>query len=150
MDLSTIIKSTGKRTSKRVGRGIGSGKGQTAGRGKKGAKCRSGYKRRHGQEGGQRPVFRKVPIRGFTNARFKEDRFAINLGMIEEYFLEGEVVNKKSLVEKGFFPSHRKPKIKILANGELTKPLSFEVHMISEKAKEKIEGIKGTVKLIVA
>src|SRR3990167_9569037 len=102
MQLSTLKNNHRKHvTSKRVGRGIGSGKGKTCARGTKGMKARSGYKRRWGTEGGQLPVYRKIPVRGFTRGRFLDACFTINVGLLEAYYQEGEVVNLQSLRNKG-------------------------------------------------
>ena len=131
----------------RVGRGKGS-KGKTCGRGMKGDKARTGYKRRVGNEGGQLPVFRKIPIRGFSRGRFLKDAFAINLAFIEMYFESGDVVNLESLQAKNLVKNMNKPKLKILGNGELTKEITFEVHAASKTAIEKIEKAKGTLKII--
>lgn len=128
----------------RVGRGIGS-KGKTCGRGTKGDKARTGYKSRVGNEGGQHPVFRKIPIRGFTRGRHRKEVFAINLSMIEKYFDEGEVINLDSLRAKRFLSGKKAPRIKILGNGELTKAITFEVHEASKSAEEKITNAKGTL-----
>lgn len=137
-----------QKTKKRLGRGIGSGKGKTCGKGNKGAKSRSGYKRRLGNEGGQRPVFRKIPIRGFSRGMFKEDTFSINLALLEKYFNEGDVINLISLREKNLISNKKSPSIKILGQGELTKSLTFEVQGLSKAAEEKIKLAKGIVKLI--
>src|SRR6202035_5633980 len=83
---------------KRVGRGLGSGLGKTCGRGEKGAGARSGYKRRHTYEGGQFRMFMKMPIRGFSNARFRKEYEAINLGQIDKLFENGEEVNLGTLI----------------------------------------------------
>jgi large subunit ribosomal protein L15 len=123
---------------KRVGRGVGSGKGKTCGRGTKGAKARSGYKRRHGQEGGQRPVFKKVPIRGFTRGAFIVETFSINLGMISEKFKDGEIVSKESLIQKSLISKKSSAKIRILGHGELTVKVNFSAHHFSKTAEEKI------------
>jgi large subunit ribosomal protein L15 len=136
------------KSSKRIGRGIGSGKGKTCGRGNKGAKSRSGYKRRTGAEGGQLPLYRRIPIRGFSNGRFKENVYAVNLSMLEECFAANEVVNAESLLARRMIPVSQRCKIKVLGNGELTKPLKLEVHKISASAKEKVEKAKGAVTLV--
>jgi|JI9StandDraft_1071089.scaffolds.fasta_scaffold16004_6 large subunit ribosomal protein L15 len=135
--------------SKRVGRGVGSGLGKTCGRGTKGDKSRSGYKKRHGQEGGQLPVFRKIPIRGFSRGRFREDEFTINLKWIERYFEDGATVNLASLQEKHLIAKKKNPKIKVLGVGDISKKLSFEVHAVSASAKEKIDNAKGQIKYLV-
>ncbi len=132
---------------KRLGRGIGS-RGKMCGRGMKGAKARSGYKRRTGREGGQLPLFKRVPIRGFTRGAFLEDSYAVNLAIIDRYFEQGEVVNLESLRAKKLISKKKSPILKILGNGELTKVLSFEVHEVSKNAEEKITKAKGSLKLI--
>lgn len=145
--LSELEKS-GKKNGKRVGRGVGSGKGKTCGRGTKGAKARSGYKKRHGNEGGQLPVFRKIPIRGFTRGRFKKEVFSINVSLLEKYFADGDTINLETLQKKHFLSKKKSPLIKILGNGDLKKSLHVHVHSISKGAKEKITKSKGTVKLL--
>src|SRR3990172_831913 len=85
----------------RVGRGMGSKCGKTCGRGNKGDKARRGYKHHFGQEGGQIPLYKKLPTRGFTNGMFKNENFAINLGMIDKLFSDGEIVSLNTLQEKG-------------------------------------------------
>lgn len=143
------LKNTHRKKKKvmRVGRGIGS-KGKTCGRGVKGDKARTGYKRRTGDEGGQLPVFRKIPIRGFTRGRFKKDEFAINLSIVDKYFEAGDVVSLETLKAKHFISKKRKPRLKVLGNGELSKEMTFEVQAVSKSAEEKIQKAKGTLKLI--
>lgn len=126
---------------KRVGRGLGSGLGKTCGRGEKGAGSRSGYKRRWGYEGGQFRLFMKLPIRGFSNARFRTAYEAVNLSQIEKMFEDGEVVNAKTLANKGFIKGKGKL-IKLLGNGELTKKVTIHLHAISESARQKLESAK--------
>lgn len=123
---------------KRVGRGPGSGKGKTCGRGEKGAGSRSGYKRRWGYEGGQFRTFMKIPIRGFNNSRFRVEYNVVNLDQIESMFDHNEVVNLLTLAEKGFIS---KPLcgVKILGNGTLTKKVKIEADAISSGAKEKLQ-----------
>lgn len=149
MDLSSL-KNTHrpKKASKRVGRGVGSGKGKTCGRGEKGAKSRSGYKRRNGQEGGQRPVYKKIPIRGFSRGRFQEEQFEINVGTLEQCYESGEVVSLATLKEKNLISNKKTPILVILGEGDLKKALTCEVHRVSAGAKEKIESAKGTVKIL--
>ncbi len=125
---------------KTVGRGIGSGVGKTCGRGVKGAGARSGYKRRHGTEGGGVALYRRLPTRGFTNRRFQTKLDFINLSEIEKLYNDGETVSVDTLREKGFLkgPSYG---VKVLGNGKLTKRLKFEVEAFSEKAKREIENL---------
>ena len=130
-----------RKTVKRVGRGLGSGLGKTSGRGEKGAGYRSGYKSRHTYEGGQFRMFMKMPIRGFNNANFRTEYEAVNLGQIEKMYAEGEVVNAKTLKDKGFMKGRGKL-VKILGNGELKKKVTIEADAYSETAKQKLQHAK--------
>jgi large subunit ribosomal protein L15 len=123
----------------RVGRGIGSKRGATSGRGGKGDSARQGYRKRFGYEGGQVPLYRKLPIRGFTRGRFVKPSCAIGLSTIEEYYQDGETVNVATLRAKGLIPRRLPGGIKILANGELTKKVNIEAHAISEAALKKVQ-----------
>lgn len=123
----------------RVGRGMGSKCGKTCGRGSKGDKARRGYKNAFGKEGGQIPLYRKSPTRGFSNGRFKNIVFAINLGMIDKLFNAGDVVNLKTLQEKGFAPRRIPGGLKILSGGELNKKVKIEAHYFSQTAEEKLK-----------
>ncbi len=131
---------------KRVGRGLGSGKGKTCGRGEKGAGSRSGYKRRLGYEGGQFRLYMKLPGRGFSNARFRTEYEVINLGQIDAVYETGDVVNAETLRDRGLISSS-KHGIKLLAHGELTKKLTIEVDAASEKAIEKLASSKTSLKV---
>ena len=133
---------------KRVGRGIGSGRGKTCTKGTKGDKARSGYKRRAGNEGGQMPMHRKVPIRGFSRERFKKEIFSLNLADIEEKFAEGDTINISTLIAKRVLPSKCKAHIKILGDGQWTKKCNFEVYKVSASAKAKIEEKGGSIQLL--
>src|SRR3990172_10324914 len=93
-----------KKKIQRVGRGVGSKRGKTCGRGNKGDKARRGYKGRFGYEGGQLPLYRKLHTKGFPNGRFKNDVFSINLGLLNNLFKDGDVVNLKTLRERGYAP----------------------------------------------
>jgi large subunit ribosomal protein L15 len=119
----------------RVGRGFGSHRGKTCKRGSKGHKSRSGYKRRYGREGGQLPLYRKLPCRGFSNERFKNKTYAINFNLINKIFDDGEVVNLETLRMKGYAPRETLSGLKILAGGELMKKVSVEATAISSTAK---------------
>ncbi len=123
----------------RVGRGIGSKRGATSGRGGKGDSARQGYRKRFGYEGGQVPLYRKLPIRGFTRGRFVKPSCAIGLSTIEEHYQDGETVSVATLRAKGLIPRRLPGGIKILANGELTKKVSIEAHAISEAALKKVQ-----------
>jgi large subunit ribosomal protein L15 len=130
-----------KKARKRVGRGLGSKSGKTSGRGEKGAGSRAGYKRRLGKEGGNMPLFMKIPIRGFNNARFRREYDIINLEQLNEVFNDGDTVNLMTLRERGFIsgPSHG---VKLLGSGELTKKLNIHVQAISVSAREKLTRAK--------
>lgn len=124
---------------KRIGRGPGSNKGKTSCRGHKGQKSRSGYKRPGAKEGGQLPLFQKVPGRGFSNARFKVAIYEINLGRLDQYFEDGETVNKQTLMDKGFPMRRMKGGFKVLSQGELTKKVVIEANAFSKNAIKKLE-----------
>jgi large subunit ribosomal protein L15 len=128
-----------KKKVQRVGRGPGSNRGKTCNRGAKGDKSRSGYKTRRPQEGGQLPLFRKLPIRGFPNGRFRKETLSINLGLIENLYHDGETVNYETLRQKGLAPRVIPGGIKILGQGELKKKVTIEAHRFSRSAKEKLE-----------
>jgi large subunit ribosomal protein L15 len=123
---------------KRVGRGVGSGRGKTSTRGVKGAGSRSGWQARFRFEGGQIPLYRKVPERGFTRGRFQKKLSSVNLSQIDRFYSDGEVVNRDSLYKHGFIPA-KCHGVKILANGELTKKVRFEVSALSKAAEEKLQ-----------
>lgn len=133
--LNNISRPTKRRA--RVGRGPGSGMGKTCCRGGKGASARSGYKTRLGYEGGQMRLHMKLPLRGFNNTRFNKKDEAVNLGMIDQYYQEGEVVNEETLRAKGLMGG-RIYGVKILGNGKLTKRLRFEVDAFSQSALEQL------------
>src|ERR1700730_4020307 len=128
-----------KKKIQRVGRGVGSKRGKTCGRGNKGDKSRRGYQNRFGQEGGQVPLYKKIPTRGFSNARFRIPMHAINLAMLEKFFEDGETVNVESLQQKKLIPRRIKGGIKILSEGQFTKKVAIEAHAFSSAAREKLE-----------
>ena len=146
MELSNLQPAAGSKQSDnfRRGRGHGSGNGKTAGKGHKGQKARSGAPR-PGFEGGQMPLYRRLPKRGFTN-RNSLTIVGINLSALEG-FEDGAVVTVDSLIESGIV---RNPKdgVKILGNGELTKKLTVKANAFSASAKEKIEALGGTCEVI--
>lgn len=146
MDLSNLRPAEGSKTSNnfRRGRGHGSGNGKTAGKGHKGQKARSGAPR-PGFEGGQMPLYRRIPKRGFTNRNTKEI-VGINLTALER-FEDGATVTVESLLEAGNVKNPRDG-VKILGNGELTKKLTVQVNAYSASAKEKIEALGGTAEVI--
>lgn len=132
---------------KRLGRGQGSGLGKTSGRGNKGQKSRSGYSRKRGFEGGQMPLHRRLPKRGFTNI-FKREWAEVNLSRLEEVFEAGTVVTPEALVEKGLVRKTLKGSIAVLGKGDLSKSLTISAHRFSESAKKKIESAGGKVEVI--
>ncbi|MDE7265973.1 MAG: 50S ribosomal protein L15 [Lachnospiraceae bacterium] len=129
----------------RRGRGHGSGNGKTAGKGHKGQKARSGAPR-PGFEGGQMPLYRRIPKRGFHNRNTKEI-VAINLEVLEERFEAGATVSVDTLIETGIV-KNPKDGVKILGRGELTKKLNVQANAFSASAKEKIEALGGTAEVI--
>ena len=147
MNLSNLHPAAGSKHSDafRVGRGHGSGNGKTAGRGQKGQKSRSGGKVRGGFEGGQMPLYRRLPKRGFTNRNSKEI-IAINVDVLNRFEGGAEVTVESLLASSAI--SKAGDGVKILGNGELTKKLTVKVNAVSETAKSKIEAAGGTVELI--
>lgn len=132
-----------RRNNKRVGRGPGSGLGKTAGRGHKGARSRSGYSQKPGFEGGQMPLHRRLPKRGFTNI-FRAQYTILSLSDLNR-FEEGSIVDHDALVNEGLV-GKKDTLVKILANGEITKPLTVDVDKVSRGAAEKIAAAGGSVK----
>ena len=146
MNLSNLKPAEGSRQVRnRVGRGTSSGNGKTAGRGQKGQKARSGGGVRLGFEGGQTPLFRRLPKRGFTNINRKEYA-VVNLDALNR-FEEGTEVTPALLIETGVVSKERSG-IKILGNGTLDKKLSVQAHKFSASAKEAIENAGGSVEVI--
>lgn len=131
---------------KRVGRGPGSGLGKTSGRGHKGQKSRSGYSSRPGFEGGQMPLQRRLPKRGFTNI-FKKQWLEISLAKIDANFNAGDEVTPEILHERGLIKK-AKHDVVILGNGEITKSLKISAHRFTKTAIEKIEKAGGTASVI--
>ena len=146
MDLSNLRPAEGSKHSDnfRRGRGHGSGNGKTAGKGHKGQKARSGAPR-PGFEGGQMPLYRRLPKRGFKNRNTKEI-VGINLDALEK-FEDGSTVSVQTLIESGVVKNPRDG-VKILGNGELTKKLNVQANAFSASAKEKIEALGGTAEVI--
>jgi large subunit ribosomal protein L15 len=143
MDLSNLKPKKGARhAKKRVGRGPGSGNGKTSGRGEKGQKSRSGYSRMLGFEGGQMPLHRRLPKRGFTNI-FKKERAVVNVSDLER-FENGAVVDESTLRANGLVKGQIEGGIKILGDGKLTKKLTVHAHKFSESARKQIEAAGGT------
>ncbi len=132
---------------KRVGRGPGSGLGKTSGRGSKGQKSRSGYSGKAGFEGGQMPLHRRLPKRGFTNI-FKREWAEVNLADLERLFDAGAAVTPEALVEKRLVRKSMAKSVVVLGQGELKKNLSVSVHRFSAAAKQKIEAAGGKAEVI--
>lgn len=130
---------------KRLGRGVGSGLGKTAGKGHKGAKARSGGGKRPGFEGGQMPLYRRVPKKGFNNV-FGTEYECVNVEALE-VFENGTVVTEDLLLTAGMI-HHSKDGLKVLGNGELTKKLTVKAAKFTASAKEKIEAAGGTCEVI--
>ncbi|HLV01503.1 MAG TPA: 50S ribosomal protein L15 [Acidobacteriota bacterium] len=133
------------RNRRRVGRGTGSGRGQTSGRGDKGQKSRSGYSQRFGFEGGQMPLYRRIPKRGFTNI-FAKKFIVMNVRDLNR-FEDGAVVSPELLIEQKIVKSV-KDGLRILGEGELEKKLTVRAHHFSESARRKIEDAGGTVEVL--
>jgi large subunit ribosomal protein L15 len=130
-----------KHVKKRIGRGQGSGNGKTAGRGHKGAKSRSGFKFKRGFEGGQMPLHRRVPKRGFHNP-FRVEYDVVNLDTLAERFEAGAVITPETLREAGLLPGGGHL-VKVLGRGEVGKALTVRAHKFSGKAAEKIAAAGG-------
>ena len=147
MDLSNLKPAKGaKHSKKRVGRGHGTGQGAQAGRGHKGAQSRSGFKFKRGFEGGQMPLHRRVPKRGFHNV-FRKEYAVVNLDTLAERFDAGTVVTPELLREQGLIRGARQP-IKVLARGDIAKKLTIRAHKFSGKAAEKIAAAGGAAEVV--
>jgi large subunit ribosomal protein L15 len=148
MNLSNLRPPAGqKKSKKRVGFGMGSGLGKFSGRGAKGARSISGYSIMRGFEGGQMPLHRRLPKRGFSNADFKTEYAVINIGKLEK--LPGDTFTVESLMASGTIKK-LEDGVKVLAGGELTRAIKVTAHQFSEAAKQKIEAAGGTVEVIPA
>ncbi|TAE78600.1 MAG: 50S ribosomal protein L15 [Verrucomicrobia bacterium] len=145
MKLHTLAPNKGaKHRVKRLGCGESSGHGKTSCKGNKGQKARSGSGTRVGFEGGQMPLHRRLPKRGFNNVNFKTKVEVVNLAQIEKAFNDGDVVNEESLRVAGLI-NRACDQVKVLGHGDLTKKLSIVVDTISASAKEKVEKAGGSV-----
>jgi large subunit ribosomal protein L15 len=146
MDLSNLKPAERSRfEKKRVGRGQGSGNGKTAGRGHKGAQSRSGFKFKRGFEGGQMPLHRRLPKRGFHNP-FRIEYAVVNLDTLAERFDEGTIVTPELLRERGLVAGSGL--VKVLARGDVGKALTVRAHKFSGKAAEKIAAAGGTPEVL--
>lgn len=148
MDIQTLSPAKNSRTaSVRVGRGIGSGLGKTSGKGQKGQNSRSGGGVRPGFEGGQLPLMRKLPIRGFNNYNFAKVYSTCNVGDLEQ-FEENSVITLELLYETRVVGKIEAYGLKVLGNGELTKPLTVRAKKFTKSAIEKIEKVGGKAEVI--
>ena len=145
MNLSNLHPPKGQRHKKqRIGQGMGSGRGKYSGRGAKGAKSISGYSKMRGFEGGQMPLHRRLPKRGFTNI-FRKEFAIVNVGVLEK--LEGDTFTLDSLIASGVVKK-RNAGLKILGNGELTKKVNVKAHIYSKSALEKIQKAGGSAEVL--
>ena len=136
-----------KQTPRRVGRGIGSGLGKTSGKGHKGQKARSGGGKGPYFEGGQTPLQRRMPKRGFSNARFKVEYTEVNVGLLDRFDAEA-VITPEFLIEQGLVKQVKNGGVKILGNGEVNKAFKVQTNAISQAAQAKIEAAGGSVEVI--
>lgn len=136
-----------KQTPRRVGRGIGSGLGKTSGKGHKGQKARSSGGKGPYFEGGQTPLQRRMPKRGFSNARFKVEYTEVNVGLLDRFDAEA-VITPEFLIEQGLVKQVKNGGVKILGNGEVTKAFKVQTNAISQAAQAKIEAAGGSVEVI--
>ncbi len=146
MKLNTLRNTSPRKNRKRVGRGDGNNWGRTCGRGEKGQKSRSGYSRKSYFEGGQIPLFRRLPKRGFNHPANVEYTL-VNVKNLEQNFDDGEHVTIDVLISKGMV-GKKVSDVKILGDGDISKALTVEATQFSASAKAKIEAAKGTCKLV--
>lgn len=147
MKLNELSPSVPRKNRKRIGRGNSSGWGKSAGKGSNGQNSRAGGGVKPYFEGGQMPIYRRVPKRGFSNAIFKKEYTLLSLDLLNN-FEDGEVVSIETLFDKFLVKSIKKDGIKILGNGELTKKLTVKAHKVSKSAKAAIEVKGGTVEIV--
>ena len=147
MKLNELNRAPEAKTRKRVGRGPGSGMGKTSTRGQKGQKSRSGASIPAWFQGGQTPLYRRLPKRGFNNARFRTEYATINLSDLNKYFNDGDVVTPELLKEKGIIKKQLCG-VKVLGNGELEKKLTIRANRFSSSAVTKIESAGGKAEVI--
>ena len=148
MNLSNLKPRPGaKHRTKRLGCGESSGHGKTSGKGHKGQKARSGGSIRLGFEGGQMPLLRKMPKRGFSNTRFRTGFLPVNIGRVADHFEAGATVDRSHLVSAGLIPD-RKGIVKLLSTGEVTKALHFRGIAASAAAKAKVDAAGGSIEAV--
>ncbi|MCC7146023.1 MAG: 50S ribosomal protein L15 [Phycisphaeraceae bacterium] len=131
------------RARKRIGRGPGSGHGKTSGRGTKGGGSRSGYSRKRAFEGGQSPLYRRFPKRGFSNFAFRTEYAVVNIGVMDTHFQDGAQITPADLIRVGLIPNDLLP-VKVLATGETTKKFNVTAAAFSKAAQEKITKAGGS------
>jgi large subunit ribosomal protein L15 len=145
MNLSNLRPPKGqKHRKRRIGQGMGTGRGKYSGRGAKGAKSISGYSKMRGFEGGQMPLHRRLPKRGFTNI-FRKEYAIINVGLLEK--LEGDAFTPESLIASGVVKKLNAG-LKILGNGELTRKINVKAHLYSKSALDKIQKLGGSAEVL--
>lgn len=148
MNLTNLYhESSAYKSRKRVGRGPGSGNGKWSGRGQGGQNSRSGIDTPLGFEGGQTPLYRRLPRRGFTNARYKVTYVPVNLSSLNR-FEDGQVIDEATLKEAKLIRQELNGGVKVLAKGKLEKKLTLKVNKISKSAQEQVEKLGGTIELI--
>ena len=147
MKLNELQRAPEAKANKRVGRGPGSGTGKTSGRGQKGQKSRSGVSIHAWFQGGQTPLYRRVPKRGFKNTKFRTEFATINLSELNKFFNDGDVVSPELLKEKGIIKKQLDG-VKVLGNGELEKKLTIKANRFSSSAVTKIESAGGKAEVI--
>ena len=147
MKLNELSPSVPKKNRKRIGRGESSGWGKSAGKGSNGQNSRAGGGVKPYFEGGQMPIYRRVPKRGFSNTVFKKEYTVVSLSFLNDNFEDGEEVSLETLFNKCLIKKGRDG-VKILGNGELNKKLTVKVHKISKSAKAAVEAKGGTVELV--
>lgn len=147
MELDKLTYAPGARKNrKRVGRGPASGNGKTAGRGHKGQKSRSGYHRKSGFEGGQMPLNRRLPKRGFYHEK-RMPLAVVNVGVLSRYFDDGAEVTQEALLQAGLIKNMRGG-VKVLGTGDVDKKLTVKANAITESARQKIEAAGGAVEIV--
>src|SRR5262245_16417099 len=147
-DLRPAAGSTRKR--KRLGRGPGSGQGKTAGKGHKGLNARSGGGVRPGFEGGQMPLYRRLPKRGFLPYGGKTEFAIVNVGELAARFAQGSVIDPDALVSSGLIRKSGRSAVKVLGDGDVAHALTVRAHKVSESAKQKLEAAGGSVEVLAA
>ena len=147
MKLEKLAKSNETKSPKRVGRGPGSGTGKTSGKGHKGQLARSGGGKGPWFEGGQSPLFRRLPKRGFNNARFTRRYAIVNLGDLNKWAKDGDVITLELLQEKKIIKKELNG-LKVMGNGELDKKITIKAHRFTQSALQKLENIGGKAEVI--